>query len=162
MLHVIGTFSYAARWGLWKSSPSFQQKALQLGQAQDSSHQKFAPCSYPLIGRNTLPAINLCSRLHMTTSGSMESASTEPPPRCDFNNVEVDALRNTNDVVFCSDVVVPLVLESPSPPQLKRSRVLTSSTDAASETATKLRINVDKQRKGFLSPHRLSGKDSNS
>ncbi|EEY54054.1 uncharacterized protein PITG_07764 [Phytophthora infestans T30-4] len=51
----------------------------------------------------------------------------------------------------------PLVTESPAEIKLRqRQRILTSTTDVAGETATKLRINLDKRRKGFLSPSRLS------
>ncbi|KAG7380310.1 hypothetical protein PHYPSEUDO_007322 [Phytophthora pseudosyringae] len=54
------------------------------------------------------------------------------------------------------NAAVSLVSESPMDTELKRTRMLTSSSYSASETATKMRINLDKQRKGVLRPHRLS------
>ncbi|POM57409.1 Hypothetical protein PHPALM_38083 [Phytophthora palmivora] len=65
-------------------------------------------------------------------------------------------METSNADTQVPDVVEPLVFDSPVDIELKRTRMLTSSTDT-SETTTKMRINVDKQRKGFLSPHRLSG-----
>ncbi|KAG3111394.1 hypothetical protein PI124_g9542 [Phytophthora idaei] len=72
----------------------------------------------------------------MVVSSTMESQDTDSPS------------TNTQ---------VPLVADSPAEIKLIRTRILTSSTDVAGETATKMRINLDKHRKGFLSPSRLSG-----
>ncbi|KAF1790380.1 Parvalbumin [Phytophthora cactorum] len=72
----------------------------------------------------------------MVASSTMESQDTDSPS------------TNTQ---------VPLVADSPAEIKLIRTRILTSSTDVAGETATKMRINLDKRRKGFLSPSRLSG-----
>ncbi|KAG6969785.1 hypothetical protein JG688_00005170 [Phytophthora aleatoria] len=72
----------------------------------------------------------------MVVSSTMESQDTDSPS------------TNTQ---------VPLVADSPAEIKLICTRILTSSTDVAGETATKMRINLDKRRKGFLSPSRLSG-----
>ncbi|ETL34407.1 hypothetical protein L916_13362 [Phytophthora nicotianae] len=71
----------------------------------------------------------------MTASSAMESHENDSPP---------------------THTEVTFVTESPAEIKLRRTRNLTSSTDVADEIATNMRINLDKRRKGFLSPSRLS------